>query len=117
MSGTMLKTVMAAAFFGLMSLFVAGVALAADPPKIMPADPNSVPAHEEIKKAFSLFLFIVVLVLMFAIIMSVLKMIGSLRDGEGVAGGAAASFVVSLVFLALIVTQGTGFLTSWAAYF
>jgi hypothetical protein len=113
----LLRIAQAGFVLGMTSLMVVASASADGVPTIMPANPNSLPAHTQINRAFSLLLALFVLALMAIIIQCIWKIINTLRDGAGIAGGASAALVISLIVLGLTVSQGTGYLTGWTGYF
>lgn len=111
------RIVQAGFVLGVASMVVAASASAGGVPKIMPADPNSIPAHDQINKLVSLVLTLFVLGLIVTIIMSIWTIINRMRGSGEMAGGAAGALVISLIFLGLTLNQGTGYLTGWTGFF
>jgi hypothetical protein len=117
MGSTLLRIVKSAFVVGMTSLFIVATAVADDVPKIMPADPNTIPAHAQINKTVSLILALFVLGLIVVIISSLWKIAHTLHSGDGLAGGAAGALVFCLILLGLTLNQGTGYLTGWTGFF
>jgi hypothetical protein len=119
MTNKLLRIAQVGFVLAMTSLVVASASAAGNPqvPTIMPADPNSIPAHEQITKLISLILALFVVGLVVTIISCLWAIINSLRGGNGLANGAFGALVAAVIVLGLTITQGTGYLTAWTGFF